>query len=250
MDLHLTVVQPFSHDVRALNAALDRVLTTPPVVSGPSGGGVAETAGPPGRYLSTESAQDAEIRRRLQSGFEGQQHAAAQATSLSALVRLLARFPGRKAVVLFSEGLNVSPRLESVVDSASGENVTIYTINATGLEPGGSHAFTGRDVDRRELTGTSAVDRPREHRFHEMDQTYGLGPLALHTGGFLMADTNDIGGALAAVNADRRSFYLLAYMSSKSALDGSVRHIEVRVKRPQVSVRARSAYVAAKRDAR
>jgi Ca-activated chloride channel family protein len=73
-----------------------------------------------------------------------------------------------------------------------------------------------------------------------MDPTGGLGPLADRTGGFYVSDTNDLKSALAAVDADRRAFYVLAYASRRDTGDDASRHLEVRVKRPGVRVRARS----------
>ena len=73
-----------------------------------------------------------------------------------------------------------------------------------------------------------------------MDPTGGLRPLADRTGGIYVSDTNDLRAALSAVNADRRAFYVLAYASRRDTGDDASRHLEVRVKRPGVSVRARS----------
>ena len=60
-----------------------------------------------------------------------------------------------------------------------------------------------------------------------------------------MSDTNDLTGGVVGVNADRRAFYVLAYSSRREKGDDAARHLEVRVKRPGVSVRARSGVVAA-----
>lgn len=250
VDLSVTMLAPFTRSTRQLQDALNVLLRTAPVSTGSSSsGGVAETDGPPGRYLSRDSEAAAEMRKRLEAGLEGPQHAAAQAASLTELVGRLARFPGRKAVILFSEGLAVSPRLETVVDRARAENVTIYTINARGLDARGPTSIPFRKIDASELTGTSRVAWPAWSRaFPELDQTLGLGPLAQHSGGFLVSDTNDLVAALRAVNGDRRAFYVLAYVSSNEVLDNSVRHIEVRVKRPDLSVRARHGYIAAEPD--
>jgi VWFA-related protein len=252
VDLGVTVLSPFTRSTRELHAALDVLLRRPPViVASSSTGGVAETEGPPGTYLSREDAQAAEIRKRLDAGFEGPQHAAAQAASLTDLIARLGRFPGRRALILFSEGLSVSPRLETAVDRARAENVTIYTINARGLDARAPVSPRMQEVDAGDLTGTSRVVRPTWSRqFPELDQTSGLGPLAGHTGGFFAGDSNDLVAAVTAVNADRRAFYVLAYVSSNEALDNTIRQIEVRVKRPGVSVGARQGYIAAEPDTR
>jgi VWFA-related protein len=245
VDLNLAILSGFTRNTRELHAALDRVLRTPPPGASPAGG-VAEAEGPAGRYLSRESEQAAEMRARLASGLEGPQQAAVQAASLADVVGWLARFSGRKAVILFSEGLAVSPRLESVVDRARSENVAFYTIYARGLETGRPWPPPSREIDARELTASSRTAPSSWSRsFPEMDPTSGLGPLARNTGGFLAGATNDLTAALSAIDADRRAFYLLAYVSSNEVLDGSTRSIEVRVKRPALSVRARHGYIAA-----
>ena len=76
------------------------------------------------------------------------------------------------------------------------------------------------------------------------DPTAGLEPLARHTGGLYIGNTNNLKDGFAKVNADRRFHYLLAYSSSNPALDGTYRKIDVRVRRPDVKIRARGGYVA------
>jgi VWFA-related protein len=183
---------------------------------------------------------------RLQAGLESPHQQAMQAKSLSTLVTMLSRFPGRKSVILFSEGLAVSPRMDGVLPQAQDENVTFYTLDATGLGASGRKSLPRRDVDPSELTGSSRLRRASwQKAFPEMDPTAGLGPLADRTGGFIVSDTNDLTGGVSAVTADRRAFYVLAYSSRREKGDDAARHLEVRVKREGVSVRARSGVVAA-----
>lgn len=254
VNLSLAMASPFTRDSAALQRALGDVLRMPPVgpPASPTGDGVAESAGPGGGVLSAADAAAAAMLQRMEADAEGAHRAAVQSASLTDLVARLARFPGRKSIVLFSEGLDVSPRLESAVLRALDENVTVYTVYARGLRGGRGRQFAipDRAPDSRDLTSTSRRGRQSwRYGFLEMDPTKGLAPLAKHTGGFLVSDTNDITGALASINADRHAYYVLAYSSSNRDLDGTTRRIEVRVKRPGVSVRARAAYVAAPPDA-
>lgn len=252
VNLSLTMVSPFTRERAALQRALDAVLRMPPVQGGSSmsGIGVAETEGPPGRHVTPDSEIAANMRRRMTADGEGAHRAAVQAASLGDVIARLARFPGRKSIVLFSEGLDVSPRLESVVVRALAENVTVYTVHAGGLRASRRFAVPDRTVDSRELTSTSQRGRESwRYGFLEMDPTAGLGPLAKHTDGFLVSDTNDLRAALTSINADRHAYYVLAYSSSNGALDGTTRRIEVRVKRPGLSVRARTGYVASPPEA-
>jgi VWFA-related protein len=242
VELSLVTMAPFTLDRAALRAAVDKILMRPPVSLGPlSSEGVAESAGSGRGVQSLQDGQFGAIRSRLASGVESPQQQAAQATSLSGLASMMSRFSGRKSVVLFSEGLAVSPRLDGLLALAQDANVTFYTIDASGLSARGPKALPRSEVDPSELTGSSQIRRASwQKSFPEMDPTAGLGPLADRTGGFYVSDTNDLKAALSAVDADRRAFYVLAYASRRETGDDASRHLEVRVKRPGVSVRARS----------
>lgn len=242
VDLSQDMLAPFTRNKGELQDAVNQVLERAPVSLGPlSSVGVAETDGPPGTPRSPEDRQFAGIRMRLQAGLESPYQQAMQAASLSRLVTMLSRFPGRKSVILFSEGLAVSPRMDGVLPLAQDENVTFYTLDATGLGASGRKSLPRHEVDPSELTGSSRRRRASwQKAFPEMDPTAGLGPLADRTGGFLVSDTNDLVAAVPAVTRDRRAFYVLAYSSRRESGDEAARHLEVRVKRQGVSVRARS----------
>jgi VWFA-related protein len=247
VELGLKTMAPFTRDRAELRAAVDKILTRAPVSLGPmSAEGVAERAGSAGGEQSLSDRQFSDIRNRLQSGLEVPQQQAAQATSLSALTSMMSRFAGRKSVILFSEGLAVSPRMDGVLALAQDGNVTFYTIDASGLGAGGPKALPRSEMDPSELTGSSRIRRASwQKSFPEMDPTGGLGPLADRTGGFFVSDTNDLAAAVVEVNRDRRAFYVLAYASRRQTGDDASRHLEVRVKRPGLSVRARSGVFAA-----
>ncbi len=166
-----------------------------------------------------------------------------EGTGLRGLVDLLEAYVGRRAIVLFSEGLatpEVIPRLELVVDAAAPAHVSFYTIDAAGLRVGGPPAPATRRLTAAELSSVSSPARLAPARIPEMDQSRGLRPLAEPTGGLYVADTNDLRGALARVDADRRSYYVMAYRTSSGG-PPAPRAIEVRVTRPKTLVRARTA---------
>ena len=242
VELNLVTMAPFTLDKAALRDAVGKILTRAPMSLGPmSSEGVAERAGSGGGVQSLQDSQFGEMRSRLQSGIEAPQQQAGQATSLSGLASMMSQFAGRKSVILFSEGLAVSPRFDGVLARAHDGNVTFYTIGASGLSAEGPRALPRSEIDPSELTGSSQLRRASwQKSFPEMDPTGGLGPLADRTGGFYVSDTNDLKAALSAIDADRRAFYVLAYASRRETGDDASRHLEVRVKRPGVSVRARS----------
>jgi VWFA-related protein len=253
VDVTMKQVVPFTRNTAALKEGLRRALMRPAVQSGDSS--LAESAGSPAQGRLGPGATEAEaVRQRMEQGLRQMfksQRAIVDSLSFDEITRQLARFPGRKTVVLFSEGLAVTPRLEGVVDRAWAQNVTFYAIDATGLSAGGRHSVPVRELSGDELTSSSigSSESRGAHAFLERDPTLGLRPLAEVTGGTYVADTNDLSRALRQVNADRRStYYMVGYSSSNPALDNTERHIEVRVRRPGLSVRARTGYVAALPD--
>jgi VWFA-related protein len=72
----------------------------------------------------------------------------------------------------------------------------------------------------------------------------GLRELADQTDGAAVLNTNNTGPALERILADTHSYYLMSYYSTNQKLDGRFRRISVKVKRPDVDVRARPGYLA------
>jgi hypothetical protein len=75
-----------------------------------------------------------------------------------------------------------------------------------------------------------------------------LRTLAENTDGLAVVDTNDLDKGIKRVVDDLTSYYLLGYYATNTKLDGKFRKITVRVKRPNVDVRARRGYRAATRE--
>jgi hypothetical protein len=97
------------------------------------------------------------------------------------------------------------------------------------------------DVERR---GKFLDALENNERVLKQDPAVSLGILADQTGGLLINNTNDLEDGVSRVNTDRRNYYLLSYQSTNPALDGRFHRINVRVKNPALTVRARSGYVA------
>jgi hypothetical protein len=182
----------------------------------------------------------------------GQQQGLAVSSALLSLVEQLSGMPGRKTVVMFSEGLeipdSVKHKFDAVEDRANRHNVTFYTIDAAGLRLHSRMSMIASAIGEagEQNAATGIANDPSGRRTEVMwrDPTAGLEPLARHTGGLYIGNTNDLKTGFAKVNADRRFHYLLAYSSSNPRLDGTYRKIDVRVRRPDVKIRARGGYVA------
>ena len=210
------------------------------------------------RDLLQEAAQ------RMENFFEEMmrdRNGHAETAALTALAGSLGALPGRKSVVLFSEGLAVpaaaAAKFRGAIDAANRSNVSIYAMDAKGLRVHSEQAVTARnllairgvgdddpakaadDDTRKSLTS----DLERAEFVLKKDPEASLGTLAKETGGFLINNTNDLTSAFARIDAERRFHYLLTYTSTNTATDGTWRRIAVKVKRRGADVRARSGYI-------
>jgi hypothetical protein len=178
----------------------------------------------------------------------------AEADALRDLVRQLGRLAGRKTVVLFSEGLSITNssilRWRNLQNEANRHNVAFYTFDAMGLRVESQQATMNRMIGPMFGDGASfAVGQyvdPSEERLEQLlnGPTHGLAELANSTGGQYISDTNDLTTAFARVNEERRAYYMLSYQSTNPAMDGSYRTINVKVRQPGLTIRARPGYVA------
>jgi len=176
-----------------------------------------------------------------------------------ALARTMGNLQGHKTVLLFSEGLQVSDATWELMNAAISElnraNATVYAFDARGLTFESSFGLTkkaiaagamgSRRAERIASTSPNGV-RAAEMGFGAvfMNAQGNLQDLADSTGGFLVANTNDLRPGLARVASDLRSYYEIAYVPPNPAQDGRWRAIKVRVTRPGVEVRARKGYYA------
>lgn len=245
IDQVMTPLTGFTRDRDLLRQAIDTVGITPPAprFGIPSAPRVAESAA---SSLGGEPNQIAKgMRNQMETGLnqlDAEYDAGMQGAAFSQLVADLDRFPGRRAVYLFSGGLAmpmVAPRIESVADRAAPRHVSFYAISQ-GLRMRTYGKGVVTRVERSELTSVSTETERHPAKVSEMDPSLGLRQLAELTGGLYVTGSTDVNVLLARANADRRSFYVLGYRTSAPAAEAGTRPIEVRVSRPGLSVRART----------
>jgi VWFA-related protein len=174
--------------------------------------------------------------------------------AIEAVSSSLQRFPGRKTLILLTEGFAVGLALEKqlyhAVDQANKSNVAVYAIDGGGLrhkEPNVEGELFDisalRTGDRaRTSMGISQFDRAREIGSDQTDST--LRYITSATGGALIRHTNDLFGALQRIDNDMRSYYLLTYRPSNTNFDGAFRTITVKSTRPGVTLRFKQGYFA------
>jgi VWFA-related protein len=199
---------------------------------------------------------------RLTQTLQREQQGHASLYSLLALAKQQQRLAGRKTILYFSEGLQVPPSLEHVLRQAVSEanraNVSIYAVDARGLtsvrelESTRQTLQQAADASRQQMMNRGLTPVTREQVFAletaenalRMDVQGALRDLAEGTGGSLIADTNDVEGAIERAVGDMRGYYEIVYAPTNSEYDGSFRRIGVDVSRKDVRVQARSGYFA------
>jgi VWFA-related protein len=173
--------------------------------------------------------------------------------ALNYVVRGLRDLPGRKAVVLISEGLpifNSEGRSERILESlrrltdlSNRAAVVIYAMDARGLQPFGLTAAD--DTHGLSLDQLERMLSNRRRVYFESQN--GLNYLAQQTGGIFIHDTNDLSGGFRRVLEDQKGYYLIGYRPDESTFDpktGARRFhkISVKVHPPGLRVRSRSGF--------
>ena len=158
-------------------------------------------------------------------------------TMVNALCNGLARVPGAKTVVFFSEGF-VIQQMESTLRQVTGQaaraGAHFYTIDARGLNKG-----PGSQIIDQARAGTAAGSLGGFDA-----QADGTNSLAVDTGGIAIRNENNFGRALDEIQQDASTYYVIAYTPSNTTFDGKYRAIDVKVSRPGVKVRSRRGYLA------
>jgi len=177
-------------------------------------------------------------------------------SALRAIFAGLGPVEGRKAVIFFSPGFVIDssnePELHRTISVANRSGVVIYPIDSQGLEtrgtssslvPRGDLAYIGSAHQGPEaIGGESLFDRARTAGTDAKDSL--LRYLAAQTGGFAIRNTNDLYPGLARIKEEVDSCYMISYRPERQAYDGLYRKVEVRSRRPGLTLRYRPGYVA------
>jgi VWFA-related protein len=180
--------------------------------------------------------------------------------ALAAIAEGLRPIPGKKTLVLFSQGF-VTPavldwQVQSTIDIANRANVAIYIIDSAGLRAsapasgslvpssplGGVSAITNQEQRIRGVGGETVFDNVRqEGQSREYDILYRISG---DTGGKFLKGNNDIGLGLERINQEIQSRYTLAYRSTNQNFDGTFRKVKIEVRRSDAQITSRSGYYA------
>lgn len=158
--------------------------------------------------------------------------------------------PGRKTVVLVSEGFTVfgagmdnaaiRDLLQRLVDRSNRAGVVIYGLDPRGLVPTG---ITAADSVRR---GGAGIMARRAAALRESQD--GLRYVAGETGGFAVVNSNDLARGFGRIMSDQRGYYLIGYQPEHGTLhaksDMQYKRLKIKVKPKGLKIRTRSGFYA------
>jgi VWFA-related protein len=151
----------------------------------------------------------------------------------------LAQIRGRKSLLLLSEGFlqDWSTELRDLAALTRESNAAIYFVDVRGLVA----SATGHTA-----ASFGTLEDPRDQAkigFEERNLTdAGSQELADASGGFSVRNTNDLGAGIDRIAEESRVFYLLGFYPPEGKSEREWRKLEVEVKRPGLTVRARRGY--------
>jgi len=247
-------LQQFTSDKQQLYAAINRVVWNPIGNGGisafaPIGTVTADTTDNQADSLDSKSTFGTQI--DSVESFRESVFATGTLGALRYVVQGMSELPGRKSVVMFSDGFKlfetdqngnkfegrVIEFLRQLVDLANRSSVVFYTVDARGLQ------YTGPTA-ADDMSGSSMADVISQRSNELLDTQEGLSYLAYETGGLVFKNNNDLSSGVRRVLEDQ-SYYLVGYEPDTDTFDPAKRkfnQLTVRVSRPGARVRYRSGF--------
>lgn len=253
-------LQQFTSDKRQLYAAIEKVRWNP-AGNGKMGAFANMEASPlqrvqaGGGNVSDEDLEAERIQNQSFNDYQGSIFATGTLGALNFIIRGMQELPGRKSVMLMSDGFKLFVKDESgfvessrileslrrLTDLANRASVVVYTMDARGLQTVGLTAADNTDAMTPDQVEQTLTDR----RNDLFDTQSGLTYLAQQTGGFALINNNDLSGGIRKMIADQNGYYLLGYTPDEDTFDPKTRRfnkLTIKLKRPDLKVRYRSGF--------
>ncbi|MCC7309441.1 MAG: VWA domain-containing protein [Acidobacteria bacterium] len=249
-------LQQFTTDRRQLYAAIENVKW-----NSIGAGGIGAFAPLQARMDAGDDEDEPQAGERTPEGIEREFNdfrtsifATGTLGAINYVVRGMAELPGRKSVLLLSDGFRLFTRdavgniestrmlesLRRLVDQANRASVVVYTMDARGLEVTGLTA-----ADDTSGWTPAQIEQAMRDRSEQLVETQdGLRYLARQTGGISIINSNDLVGGIRRI-LDDQSYYLVGYEPDTDTFDPKTRRfnrLDVRVTRPGARVRYRSGF--------
>jgi len=190
---------------------------------------------------------------------------------LRRLAEQLSRLPGKRSLILVSDGFNLrpgrdlfglmavyvqdpgvllhnpaeslEPEVQEILRAAAARDVTFYTLDSRGLYGGpsvGYDATSDYHPTRETYVVLPALQQEKETM--ALEDESAMRELAEATGGVFFHNSNDLLKGMRQSFTDGREYYVLAYASANQTADGRFREIKVEVKGRNLLVRAKRGY--------
>lgn len=245
-------LQQFTSDKRQLYAAIERVLWNQL-----GRGGVSPFSPMLGGDIQSQTRADIpgksgnEITEGDLHQFSDELFTVGTLGALNFVVRGLRELPGRKSVMLVSDGLRIFNRegqsdrildlLRRLTDLANRASVVIYTMDARGVQTLG---LTAADSTQG-LTSDQIESALLNRRLDFFESQNGLNYLAQETGGISIRGNNDLSAGIKRMLDDQQGFYLIGYQPNAETFDpkrARFNKLKIKVKRPGLKIRYRSGF--------
>lgn len=249
-------LQQFTSDKRMLYAAIEKVRWNPT-----GAGGVGAFAPMQAKIETGEPEEEPGPGERTKEGIEREFNdfrtnffVSGTLGAVNYVVRGMSELPGRKSVMLLSDGFKlfnqdatgtieasrIMGSLRNLIDQANRASVVIYTLDPRGLQVTGLSA-----ADNTSGRTTQEIQQEVSARDNELRETQdGLVFLARETGGFAVINNNDLSRGIRRV-MDDQSYYLVAYDPDDETFDPAKRRfnkLDIKVLRKGARVRYRSGF--------
>jgi VWFA-related protein len=248
-------LQQFTAEKRQLYAAIERVKWNS---NGRSGVGAFAALEPP---TPGAAGPDIDAKNEEVNQFREDMFAVGTLGAISYVVKGLRELPGRKSILLISDGFRIYnledssrnylalEKLRRLIDEAGRASVVIYTMNATGLQ----------------TLGLNAADNPGSGDVQEMlssrrnaafETQQGLDYLAQQTGGIAIKNNNDLSNGIRRVLEDQKGYYLIGYRPDSLTFDPrtgrrTFHKLSLKITRPgKFNVRMRNGFLGFTDDAK
>lgn len=264
VDQRLAVLQQYTADRERLKKAIEKATAGASSQFHDDSAAIESTLQTLGSTSDPVQVQTAQMTLNMlefSQSMERSQQGRSSIFSLLGVIQEQVKLPGRKTVLYFSEGIqipaNLTEQFHSMIGVANRANVSVYAIDARGL-------LTSRDTTqgsqmlseaaRQSRTSTTAfgtattfeqakgLDKANDSM--RANAQNSLAELADSTGGFLVANTNDLRTQVHRISEDINAYYEISYTPDIANLDGSFRKIGVKLARADLRVQARSGYFA------
>lgn len=263
-------LQQFTADKRVLYAAVDRLRWNPkgrgnltvfqPLDPSDLGGALitSQLGG------QAQGIDDTLASNRQFDEFREDLFAVGTLGAINFVVKGMRQLPGRKAIVLFSDGIGLysvdrgikkpNPRLmdnlQRLTELANRSSVIIYTVDARGIV--NSLVLDAQDnteefnQDPTLSSQNTIVEQTIMSRSTDLlESQRGLRVLAEQTGGFALINNNNLSKAIERVLNDQKGYYLIGYQPNSESFDpkrARFNKLTVKLKRPELHVRYRSGF--------